>query len=220
MSTNKRPWYRRWWAILAWTIIGLWAIVISVFIGLIISGAIGSSGSTTKSAPIPQGTVTVTPSSSLPAAAQGSGTPAGGGNTFTFYDDQYPDFKLAATADRTKALQKSNWFGNPEYIIGAHLTIENLGQQSYDDDLSSSSVVALYDTNGNSYSSTDGMITEAGDSITFAHALHHVHVLPGESVSGWVYFKSDSAINPLSFAFAPNDTQDGITFKPGEWPFQ
>jgi hypothetical protein len=172
----------------------------------------------------PTAAATATPATSPPEAAQGSTSLAGIGGSVTFYDSADPDFGLTATVDETKTLppakNESIWSDVPKYAYGVQLTVENTGQQSYDDDLSVTAnstlgiagIVTLYDTDGNSYGWNDG-----GD---YPDVLHHVHVLPGQSISGWVYFGSDNAITPLSFEFAPNDTQDNVAFKPGEWQLQ
>jgi hypothetical protein len=172
----------------------------------------------------PTAAATPTPATSPSEAAQASTRLPGIGGSVTFYDSAYPDFGLTATVDDTKTLppveNESIWSDVPKYAYGVQLTIENTGQQSYDDDLSVTAnstlgiagIFTLYDTDGNSHGWNDG-----GD---YPDVLHHVHVLPGESISGWVYFGSDNAITPVSFEFAPNDTQDNVTFKPGEWQLQ
>ena len=90
--------------------------------------------------------------------------------------------------DNTKTLppveNDSIWSDVPKYAYGVQLTIENTGQQSYDDDLSVTAnstlgiagIFTLYDTDGNSHGWNDG-----GD---YPDVLHHVHVLPGESICG------------------------------------
>jgi hypothetical protein len=53
-----------------------------------------------------------------------------------------------------------------------------------------------------------------------AIASQQVHILPGYSVNGWVYFEPDTAITPLSFTFVCNDSQDNMTYRTGEWDLQ
>jgi len=171
-----------------------------------LNGLLGAS-SATRATPKPQASETTPASAELP----------GINDSVTFYDSTCPDFRLVATVNSVKKLptEYSAFFQTPKYICGVKLTIENTGNQSYDDDVSS--VTALYAANGSSLSWTSGEYTADGAPIVLPDCLAHVHILPGETVVGWVYFESDNNITPLSFQFAPNDTQDDVTFKPGEW---
>jgi hypothetical protein len=162
-------------------------------------------------APAASDTAEAAPTPSESGDNQDGSTLPGIGGTQTFYDSSNPNFDLSvtmATAD-TETAQGGG------YLYGVELTIENLGKYSYTDNIeddaqSSDGRVLLYQTGG---STSDVTWTH----VTGTHPLEQVHILPGESVTGWVYFFSNDPINAESFSFQPKDTVNDMTYDPGEW---
>ena len=119
------------------------------------------------------------------------------GGTQTFHDSSNPNFDLSVTLATTDT-ETAQGGG---HLYGVELTIENLGNYSYTDNIeddaeSSDGRVLLYQSDG---STSDVTWTH----VTGTRPLEQLHVLPGDSVTGWVYFFSNDPIHPESFSFQP-----------------
>ena len=172
-------------------------VVVVLLVASVAAGCGASQGAATGSS----GSV---PPTSAPSATQT--TLPGVGDSVDFQGNSWPNMDVLVTVDAEQ------YWGGQANDWGVQLTIKNQGQESYTDNFTpqgESGPVTLWGADGKAY--------YLDERNYWSNALGQVHVLPGSSATGWVYFypiPDSSSWKPESFQLAPAGS--GMT---GEWKF-
>lgn len=127
--------------------------------------------------------------------------------SFTGAND--PNRSVDVSVQKAKYLDEAQYppFEDESAFYGVYVTISNVGQVIYDDDVYGE--VELFDNERYSHSWTTKSDANWND---LPEVLDRVHLWPGESISGWVYFRLDPDVVPASFRFTSS-----VFDSYGEW---